>query len=90
MDGPGRHAGNSRNFLPGFPGVSNTTTLPSESLSPPNIQEKALSIIQEKAEFLKEKAITAADIDASFQCDHSPKKEHKASKLSSLARINNV
>jgi hypothetical protein len=41
----------SRKRIHHHAGVSNMTTLPSESPSPPNIQEKALSIIQEKAKF---------------------------------------
>jgi hypothetical protein len=54
-------------------GVSNTTSLPSESLSPPNIQEKALSIIQEKAEFLNEKVITTAVVVQPFSISIDPK-----------------
>jgi hypothetical protein len=48
-------------------------TTPSESLSPPNIQEKSLSIIQEKAEFLKEKVITAAVVVQPFSTTIDPK-----------------
>jgi hypothetical protein len=54
-------------------GVSNTTSLTSESLSPPNIQEKALSMIQEKAKFLKEKVINAAVVVQPFSITIDPK-----------------